>query len=72
MNEYSNLDTAIEIMAYKFSDCVKKAEKDKRFEIELKKLRKERNEMYNGNQEIINKIIKVYGKELKEIYKNSK
>ena len=60
MNEYSNLDTAIEIMAFKIAHCQDGEE--------LEMLRKERDEMYNGNIEIINKIITVYGKQLKEIY----
>ena len=68
MNEYSNLDTAIEIMAYKMADCVKKVEKDESYKEELEKLRKERNEMYNGNIDMIHKIIDVYGKEIKELY----
>ena len=68
MNDYASLDTAIEIMAYKIADCVKKVEEDKTYEKELEKLRHEREEMYSGNIEMINKIIEVYGKELREIY----
>ena len=64
MNAFSNLDTAIEIMAYKISNCVKNGNSE-----ELEKLREERNKMYNGNTTIINKIIDEYGKELKKIYK---
>ena len=70
MNDYASLDTAIEIMAYKIADCVNKVEKDKKYEKELKKLRNEREEMYSGNVEMINKIIEVYGKELREIYQD--
>ena len=70
MNDYASLDTAIEIMAYKIADCVNKVEKDKKYEKELEKLRNEREEMYSGNVEMINKIIEVYGKELRYIYKN--
>ena len=68
MNDYASLDTAIEIMAYKIADCVNKVEKDKKYEKELEKLRHEREEMYSGNVEMINKIIEIYGKELREIY----
>ena len=68
MNDYASLDTAIEIMANKIADCVKKVEEDKTYEKELEKLRHEREEMYSGNIEMINKIIEVYGKELREIY----
>ena len=56
MNDYASLDTAIEIMAYKIADCVKKVEEDKTYEKELEKLRHEREEMYSGNIEMINKI----------------
>ena len=70
MNDYASLDTAIEIMAYKIADCVNKVEKDKKYEKELEKLRNEREEMYSGNVEMINKIVEVYGKELREIYQN--
>ena len=70
MNDYANLDTAIEIMAYKIADCVNKVEKDKKYEKELEKLRNEREEMYSGNVEMINKIIEVYGKELKKVYQD--
>ena len=70
MNDYASLDTAIEIMAYKIADCVNKVEKDKKYEKELKKLRNEREEMYSGNVEMINKIVEVYGKELREIYQD--
>lgn len=72
MNDYASLDTAIEIMAYKIADCVKKVEENKEYEKELEKLRHEREEMYSGNIETINKIIEVYGKELREIYQEKK
>ena len=68
MTEYSDLDTAIEIMAYKISNCVNKAKEDEKYKKELEILREERNEMYNGNKKIIKKIISKYGKELKELY----
>ena len=42
----------------------------KKYEKELEKLRNEREEMYSGNVEMINKIIEVYGKELREIYQD--
>ena len=71
MSEYSNLDTAIEIMAYKISNCVKMSQENDKYKKQLEILRKERDEMYNGNMEIVNKIIEVYGKELKEMYYNN-
>ena len=71
MSEYSNLDTAIEIMAYKISNCVKMSQENDKYKKQLEILRKERDEMYKGNMEIVNKIIEVYGKELKEMYYNN-
>ncbi len=70
MSEYSDFDTAVEIMAYKITDCVKKAKDDKNYEVELKKLRQERDKMYKGDKEIIKKILDVYAKEIKAIYEN--
>ncbi len=70
MSEYSDFDTAVEIMAYKISDCVKKVEQDETYKKELELLRKERDKMYSGDKETIHKILEVYGKEIKDIYKN--
>ena len=70
MSDYANLDTAIEIMAYKISNCVKNANGNEESSEELKKLRLERDEMYNGNVDTINKIINEYGKDLKNLYNN--
>lgn len=70
MSEYSDFDTAVEIMAYKISDCVKKSENDNSFKEELEKLKKERDQMYSGDTKIINKILNIYGQEIKNIYKN--
>lgn len=70
MSEYSDFDTAVEIMAYKISDCVKKLERDNSFKEELENLKKERDKMYSGDKKIINKILNIYGKEIKNIYKN--
>lgn len=36
----------------------------------MQQLIKERNEMYIGNEDIINKIIKEYGSEIKRDYNN--
>ena len=68
VNEYSNLDTAIEIMGYKIANCVKMLEKDESYKSELELLNFERDQMYNGNTEIIDKIINIYGKDIKDIY----
>ncbi|MBR3249102.1 MAG: hypothetical protein IKF83_00175 [Clostridia bacterium] len=69
MSEYSDFDSAVEIMAYKIADCVKKSE-DIKYKKELEQLKKERSLMYSGDKEIIKKILNVYGKEIKEIYEN--
>ena len=67
MNDYASLDTAIEIMAYKITDCVKRVEKKPgKYEKELEELREERNKMYSGDMKTIKKIIDIYGKELRE------
>ena len=70
MSEYSDFDTAVEIMAYKISDCVKKLETDNSFKEELEKLKNERDKMYSGDKKTINKILNIYGQEIKNIYKN--
>lgn len=64
MNENTKLEVAIEIMASKISDMALKG-----YDInskELKQLLKEKEEMYNCNEEVIDKILNVYGKELKK------
>ena len=67
MNDYASLDTAIEIMAYKIADCVKRVEENpEKYEKELEELREERNKMYSGDMKTIKKIIDIYGKELRE------
>ena len=67
MNDYASLDTAIEIMAYKITDCVKRVEENpEKYEKELEELREERNKMYSGDMKTIQKIIDIYGKELRK------
>lgn len=63
MNDNIKLEVAIEIMAAKIADMTRKG-----YAInseEMKKLLKEKEEMYNCNMEVINKILNVYSKELK-------
>ena len=63
-NDNVRLEVAIEIMASKIADMTRKGytvESD-----EIKQLLKEKNEMYKGNDKIIDKILEVYGKELKQ------
>ena len=69
--QYSNLDTAIEIMSYKIANCMRMIEKDEHYKNELELLNYEKNEMYSGNKEVINKILDVYSSDIKNIYNNN-
>ena len=71
MSEYSDFDSAVEIMAYKIANCVKKSQENIKYKKELEQLRKERNLMYSGDTATIKKILEVYGKEIKEIYEST-
>jgi shikimate kinase len=66
MNKNTRLEIAVEIMAAKIARTSREGKNSK--DEEMKKLIEEREEMYRENQEIINKIIDVYGKEIKEEY----
>ena len=66
MNQNTRLEIAVEIMATKIARTSREGKNSK--DEEMKKLIEEREEMYRENQEIINKIIDVYGKEIKEEY----
>lgn len=61
MNMHTKLEIAIEIMATKIASTAKEENSEER----LKELLEERNKMYQGDEEIIEKIINVYGKEVK-------
>ena len=66
MNGNTKLEIAVGIMAAKIAKCYRQG-----FDSESKEIRNlmnERDEMYKGNEEIVNKIIKVYGQELKKDY----
>ena len=63
-NDNVRLEVAIEIMASKIADMAQKGYTvDSK---EMKELLKEKKEMYKCNNEIIDKILNVYGKELKQ------
>lgn len=70
--EYAKLETAYEIMAYvinfKKSQLNQETDSKKQDELkeELKTLQKEREEMYNGNEEIIDKVINEYSNLVKK------
>ena len=63
MNDNIKLEVAIEIMASKLVRMLQTGYSLE--DEELQNLLKEKEQMYKGNKDIINKILEVYGKELK-------
>lgn len=63
MNENTKLEIAVEIMAAKIAKTAREGVKPE--DESMKKLLNERVEMYQGNKEVIEKIINVYGNEIK-------
>ena len=61
MNANAKLEIAVEIMAAKIA----KTSREEQSEEKLEKLLKEKTKMYQGDNEIIEKIINVYSKEVK-------
>lgn len=68
ISQNTKLEIAVEIMAAKIAKTSKEGYKldDER----IQQLIKERNKMYIGNEDIIDKIIKEYGPEIKRDYNN--
>ena len=64
MNMNTKLEVAVEILAAKIAN-MSNAGYDVTTE-EMKKLLKERELMYSGDEEVIDKIINVYGPEIKK------
>ena len=64
MNDNIKLEVAIEIMASKIASMAKKGYDSN--SKEMKKLLEEKKEMYNCNMEVIDKIITIYGEELRK------
>lgn len=64
MNENTKLEIAVEIMAAKIAKISREVNnpEDKR----IKELLEEKTKMYQGDKNIINKIINIYGKEFKK------
>jgi len=60
MNANTKLEIAVEIMAAKIA----KTSREEQSEEKIEKLLKEKTKMYQGDNEIIEKIINVYGKYL--------
>lgn len=67
MNSFVKMDVAIELMAEKISKTTKQYAKTNNLEYknELDNLMMERDNIYNGDIKTIDKVIDVYGKELK-------
>ncbi len=67
MNNFVKLDVAIEILADKISKTTTKLEttNNTQYENELNNLIAERNKIYNGDINTIDKVINIYGNELK-------
>lgn len=61
----TKLEVAVEILAAKIAMTSRQPYNT---DDEMKRLLKERDEMYKGNIEVIKKIIKEYGPEIKEKY----
>ena len=68
ISQNTKLEIAVEIMAAKIAKTCKEGYTIN--DEKMQQLIKERNEMYIGNEDIINKIIKEYGSEIKRDYNN--
>ena len=66
ISQNTKLEIAVEIIATKIAKCSRDGYRTK--DNEIRNLIKEREEMYKGNEEIIDKIINIYGKEIKRDY----
>ncbi len=65
MDPNTKLEVALEILDAKIGQAFKQKENNKE---EYEKLLQERKKLYKGDKEILNKIIDVYGPEIKKIY----
>lgn len=61
MNKNTKLEIAVEIMAAKIAKSAKEGINSK----EMEKLLNERTKMYQGDEEIMDKVIEIYGEEIK-------
>ena len=68
ISQNTKLEIAVEIMAAKIAKTSKEGYTIN--DEKMQQLIKERNEMYIGNEDLINKIIKEYGSEIKRDYNN--
>ena len=69
MSKNTKLEVALEILSSKIAGMSKNGLTTN--SKEMQQLLQERQEMYNGNEQIIDKIIKEYGPEVKKIYNES-
>ena len=67
INLNTKLEVAVEILAAKIAKCSREGHKIEY--VEMQQLLYEREEMYKGNKNIIEKIITEYGEEIKKDYK---
>lgn len=63
MNQNTKLEIAVEIMATKIAKTSREGINPE--DEKMKELLNEKIKMYQGNEEIIDKIINIYGKEIK-------
>ena len=72
MNNFVKLDVAIELLADKISKTTQQCNitRNQEYEEELNNLMAEREEVYSGNMETIDKVINIYGNELKKNFYN--
>lgn len=61
MNQNTKLEIAVEIMATKIAKSAREEIDSK----EMQRLLNERKKMYQGDKEIIDKIIEIYGEEIR-------
>lgn len=68
MNNFVEMDVALELMADKISKTTIKFEATNniKYQNELNNLIEERNRIYNGDISTIDKVITIYGNELKK------
>ena len=62
MNDNTKIEIAVEIMSAKIASVSREQSEDR--DKKLEELMKEREKMYKFDEEVIDKIINVYGKEL--------
>lgn len=69
MNNFVKMDVALELLADKMSKVTMEFHEtgNEMYQNEINNLMEERNKLYNGDIDTMNKIIDIYGEELKKI-----